>query len=233
MQLEKYYLKNKQEIKDLINAQVDVYLEFSPVSLNNMNFPVTPTQVVSVSDEWESVGISSSWNQNSVTYYKIKDLIGRIYTYRESIVGYFLTDDNANVPTKKDGDMCYDVYSNEAKVIFPNTQVTEETIKHNLVGTGVHFKIPNGYHFSVRDRSGLAAKNGLHILAGQIDNSYTGELKVCIFNFGIAPYTIKVGDRIAQIKFEQDSSFMWEKFQSQTQLGLTDRKDKGFGSSGR
>ena len=70
-----------------------------------------------------------------------------------------------------------------------------------LVPTGLFFEIPQGYEVQVRPRSGLAVKNGVTCLntPGTIDSDYRGEVKVILINLGQKPFTVKNGDRIAQI----------------------------------
>ena len=53
----------------------------------------------------------------------------------------------------------------------------------------------------IRPRSGLALKNGITVLnaPGTIDNSYRKEIGVILYNAGHEPYTIKKGDKIAQM----------------------------------
>lgn len=70
-----------------------------------------------------------------------------------------------------------------------------------LVPTGLRFRIPEGWELQVRPRSGLAIKHGVTVLntPGTIDADYRGELKIVLYNAGVAPYSVRHGDRIAQI----------------------------------
>ena len=70
-----------------------------------------------------------------------------------------------------------------------------------LIPTGIRMSIPRGYEGQVRPRSGLALKHGIGILnaPGTIDADYRGIIGVILFNFGKEPFTIKRGDRIAQL----------------------------------
>jgi len=70
-----------------------------------------------------------------------------------------------------------------------------------LIPTGIRMSIPRGYEGQVRPRSGLALKHGIGILntPGTIDSDYRGIIGVILFNFGKEPFTIKRGDRIAQL----------------------------------
>jgi dUTP pyrophosphatase len=70
-----------------------------------------------------------------------------------------------------------------------------------LIPTGFCFETPEGYEIQVRPRSGLAFKSGVTVLntPGTIDADYRGEVKIILANFGNDPFTIKRGDRIAQL----------------------------------
>lgn len=84
----------------------------------------------------------------------------------------------------------FDLQSTESRKLFPGEQ--------RLIGTGWAFAIPNGFVGLIRDRSGMAGKR-LTTRAGVIDSDYRGEVKVLLVNEGPEPYTIAVGDRIAQM----------------------------------
>lgn len=72
-----------------------------------------------------------------------------------------------------------------------------------LVPTGIAVAIPEGYEGQVRPRSGLALKHGIGMLnaPGTIDADYRGEIGVILFNFSDVPFTVRRGDRIAQMVF--------------------------------
>jgi dUTP pyrophosphatase len=98
------------------------------------------------------------------------------------------------------------------------------------VSTGLHFKIPEGYEIQVRPRSGLSLK-GITVMnsPGTVDSDYTGELKVIIANFGIEPFHVKKGDRIAQIIL---CPIIRAELQVVAELEQTERGSGGFGSTG-
>jgi len=70
-----------------------------------------------------------------------------------------------------------------------------------LVSTGWAVAIPDGYELQVRPRSGLASKHGITLVnsPGTIDSDYRGEVKIALINLGKKTFSIKRGDRIAQI----------------------------------
>ncbi|RPH43674.1 MAG: dUTP diphosphatase [Desulfobulbaceae bacterium] len=71
----------------------------------------------------------------------------------------------------------------------------------SLVPTGFAVAIPSGFELQVRPRSGLACKYGITIVnsPGTIDSDYRGEVKIALINLGRNPYTVRRGDRIAQL----------------------------------
>jgi dUTP pyrophosphatase len=101
-----------------------------------------------------------------------------------------------------------------------------------LIPTGVSIAVPPGYEAQVRPRSGLALRHGIVLpnAPGTIDSDYRGELKVILCNLGDEAYTVRRGDRIAQLVFAPVVSAEWEERPS---LQETRRADGGFGHSGR
>ncbi len=114
--------------------------------------------------------------------------------------------------------------------------VTDEIIiapgKRALIPTGLHFEIPEGYEIQVRPRSGLALKNGITFpnSPGTIDSDYRGELKIIMQNLGEEPFTVKRGDRIAQLVL---APVIRADFQVVQELTETQRSHGGFGSTGK
>ncbi len=101
-----------------------------------------------------------------------------------------------------------------------------------LTPTGLAIALPPGYEAQVRPRSGLALKHGITCLnsPGTIDADYRGELKVILINHGQEPFTIKRGERIAQIVIAPVIQSTWEIVDT---LSDTARGAGGFGSTGR
>ena len=101
-----------------------------------------------------------------------------------------------------------------------------------MVPTGLTIALPAGYEAQVRPRSGLAAKNGITCLnsPGTVDADYRGEMKVILINLGQEPFTIKRGERIAQMVVAPVTQGEWEVVDA---LSETERGTGGFGSTGR
>ncbi|HEY8275960.1 MAG TPA: dUTP diphosphatase [Methyloceanibacter sp.] len=100
-----------------------------------------------------------------------------------------------------------------------------------LVPTGLSIELPSGYEAQVRPRSGLALKHGVTLLnsPGTIDADYRGEVMVLLVNHGAEPFTIRRGDRIAQLIV---ASVEHVAVVEVAELGDTTRGAGGFGSTG-
>lgn len=96
--------------------------------------------------------------------------------------------------------------------------------------TGVSAEIPTGFVGNIRPRSGLAVNFGIDVLAGTVDSSYRGEVRVVLINLGREPCVFKHGDRIAQLVIQKVELWTPEVVE---ELDETERGENGFGSSGR
>jgi dUTP pyrophosphatase len=104
--------------------------------------------------------------------------------------------------------------------------------KYAMVPTGLTIALPPGYEAQVRPRSGLAAKHGVTVLnsPGTIDADYRGEINVLLINHGEAPFSIRRGERIAQMVI---APVVQAQLVPVTTLSSTERGGGGFGSTGR
>jgi dUTP pyrophosphatase len=101
----------------------------------------------------------------------------------------------------------------------------------HAVPTGLAFALPPGLEGQVRPRSGLALKAGVTCLntPGTIDADYRGEVKVILINLGEEDFTIRRGDRIAQLVIAPVIQTGWREVEN---LDETARGAGGFGSTG-
>jgi dUTP pyrophosphatase len=101
-----------------------------------------------------------------------------------------------------------------------------------LVPAGFAIAVPNGYEAQVRPRSGLAIKHRIGVLnaPGTIDSDYRGEVRVILSNFSSEEFTIRRGDRIAQMVIAPYVKAEWDEKES---LDDTTRGAGGFGHTGR
>ena len=99
------------------------------------------------------------------------------------------------------------------------------------IPTGLFMEIPEGCEAQVRPRSGLAARSGITVLnaPGTIDSDYRGEVEVILVNLGAEPFTVKNGDRIAQIVI---APLIRAAVSEANVLSQTERGTGGFGSTG-
>jgi dUTP pyrophosphatase len=100
-----------------------------------------------------------------------------------------------------------------------------------LIPTGLAVSVPQGYEAQMRPRSGLALKHGIGMVnsPGTIDSDYRGEIGIIVINWGQRPFTIRRGDRIAQM-------IITKVYQADIMevgvLDSTGRGEGGFGHSG-
>ncbi|MFH1248746.1 MAG: dUTP diphosphatase [archaeon] len=109
-----------------------------------------------------------------------------------------------------------------------DTQI--KPMHRTAIQTGIEMEIPAGYVGLVWDKSGLSLKEGIKTMAGVIDSSYRGELKVVMINLSSRILHIKKGQKIAQILIQPITTVVVEEEKS---LSETSRGKKGFGSTGK
>ena len=113
-----------------------------------------------------------------------------------------------------------------------DADVTIPPMGRALVPTGLAVSLPRGVEGQVRPRSGLAIRHGVTCLnsPGTIDSDYRGEICVILANLGAEPFTVRRGDRIAQIVF---SRVLRARLSVVDDLDGTRRGPGGFGHTGR
>lgn len=98
-----------------------------------------------------------------------------------------------------------------------------------IARTGLAVAIPHGFYGRVAPRSGLAAKQGLDVLAGVIDSDYRGELCCVLYNTSDTTIQLSAGTKICQLIIEKiiTPQPAWV-----NDLDETARGAGGFGSTG-
>ena len=101
----------------------------------------------------------------------------------------------------------------------------------DLIPTGIVIELPDGLEAQIRPRSGIAFKNGVTVLnsPGTIDSDYRGEIKIMLINHGKRTFTVKPGDRIAQMVITRIERVNLKK---NLHITKTIRGTGGFGSTG-
>lgn len=120
------------------------------------------------------------------------------------------------------GDAAFDLYTTQDAIVPAQGRTT--------LKTGIAVAFPEHYVMLFRDRSGLAAKEGLTTMGGVIDSNYRGELLVILHNTTEEDYKVHKGDRIAQALLLPLPQVTVEEVK---ELDETVRGEKGFGSSGK
>jgi dUTP pyrophosphatase len=139
-----------------------------------------------------------------------------------------ISNDVLDIPLPKyatDGSSGMDIYAAVANDVVMQPGGT------TLVPSGFKIEIPSGFEAQVRPRSGLALKHGIGILnaPGTIDSDYRGEVGVILTNYGKKEFTIKRGDRIAQLVVMPVTKAVWIEVPD---INDTTRGAGGFGHTG-
>ena len=136
-------------------------------------------------------------------------------------------DKNIKLPTyKTSGSSGMDIMAYiKNKIIIKPGETT-------MIPTGIDVAIPKKYEIQIRPRSGLAANKGISVLntPGTIDSDYRGEIKIILINLGKKSFSIKSGDRIAQIIL---CPVLNANLKEVKRLPKTKRGKGGFGSTGK
>jgi dUTP pyrophosphatase len=158
----------------------------------------------------------------------VKELEKEMSNYQTKInVDYsFSREDSVDPEYAYSTDSGFDLYSTE--------EVGISAFGRSLIPTGLHIDIPEHYELQVRSKSGLALKDGIMVLnsPGTVDNGYTGEIQVIVFNTNNHEITIKKGQKIAQGVFSSVASGKWIQFNKVENINDKDRNSNGFGSTG-
>jgi dUTP pyrophosphatase len=123
-------------------------------------------------------------------------------------------------------DSGFDLHSTEDLEIKPFGRI--------LVPTGLKVSFEEGYEIQVRPKSGLAIKQGLTVLntPGTVDQGYTGEIQVIVFNTNNHSVMIPKGMKIAQAVLCPVVNGKYVNLQLINQVEEKDRGNNGFGSTG-
>lgn len=121
-------------------------------------------------------------------------------------------------------DLCAAIGLDETMTIAPGDYV--------MVPTGLSIALPEGFEAQIRPRSGLAAKHGVTVLnsPGTVDADYRGEVKILLINHGREPFSLRRGERVAQMVVAPVSAV---ELVEVDELDATERGTGGHGSTGR
>lgn len=123
-------------------------------------------------------------------------------------------------------DSGFDLHASEEVIIGPFGRA--------LVPTGLKVSFEEGYEIQVRPKSGLAIKQGLTVLntPGTVDQGYTGEIQVIVFNTNNTTVTIPKGMKVGQGVLCPVVQGKYVQFEQVSNIEEKDRGNNGFGSTG-
>jgi dUTP pyrophosphatase len=112
-----------------------------------------------------------------------------------------------------------------------DSEWTLQPMERRAVPTGLAIALPEGFEAQVRPRSGLALRNGVTCLnsPGTVDSDYRGEVQVILANLSTTPFSLKRGERIAQLVV---APVVRAALLEVEVLPVTTRGSGGFGSTG-
>lgn len=148
-------------------------------------------------------------------------------TYKTKTINIEKTHPDAILPKYAyPSDSGFDLYALESVVIKP--------FGREAVPTGIKVSFDEGYEIQVRPKSGLALNMGLTVLntPGTVDQGYTGEIKVIVFNTNNNSVMIEKGMKIAQGVLCPVVQGKYVRINEVNSVGEKDRNDNGFGSTG-
>jgi dUTP pyrophosphatase len=158
----------------------------------------------------------------------MKDIQSEFDDYTPKLeLGYTKLHEDAVEPKYNyESDSGFDLHSTEEIIVPPFGRV--------LVPTGISLDINDGFEVQVRSKSGLAINQGLMCLnsPGTVDNGYTGEVKVIIFNTNQSPFTISKGMKVAQAVLCPVVNGKWVDLVKKETINNKERGENGFGSTG-
>ena len=129
---------------------------------------------------------------------------------------------NAKLPSRgTEGAAGYDLDAAQAAVVPARGKC--------LVKTGPAMALPPSCYGKIAPRSGLSLKHFIDTGAGVIDSDYRGEIGIILFNFGNEDFVVNMGDRIAQLIFEQIKTPEIKEVHSLEESG---RGTQGYSSTG-
>jgi dUTP pyrophosphatase len=198
--------------------------EFGTLDENELNSIMEMLNEMDI-DENEEVDYESIINTFGLD---IKDLEKSMDGYVPKMeVTFFKSNPDAVSPKYAyESDSGFDLYSTE--------EMTISSLDRILIPTGIHIDIPEGYEIQVRSKSGLALKQGLMVLnsPGTVDQGYTGEIQIIMFNTTKNKVKIEKGQKVAQAVLCPVVSGKWINIIEKNKLNIKDRNENGFGSTG-
>jgi dUTP pyrophosphatase len=189
-----------------------------------------------ISKQFEKIQMDAGVNADEDYQKELEDILGLSFEEMEKeitkmaqtkVVKVELINEDSVFPKYAyPSDSGFDLHATEEVIIGPFGRA--------LVPTGLKVSFDEGYEIQVRPKSGLAIKQGLTVLntPGTVDQGYTGEIQVIVFNTNNTTVTIPKGMKVGQGVLCPVVQGKFVVFEQVGQVEGKDRGNNGFGSTG-
>jgi dUTP pyrophosphatase len=203
---------------------------------NSNELGFDPTAYEEILKQFEKIKLESGIEPDEDYQKELEDILGigfddleeEIYrNARTKTIEVELVHDDAVFPKYAyESDSGFDLHSTQDLTIGPFGRI--------LVPTGIKVSFDEGYEIQVRPKSGLAIKQGLTVLntPGTVDQGYTGEIQVIVFNTNNYTVMIPKGMKVGQAVLCPVINGKYVRFEKVDTLNKKDRGNNGFGSTG-
>ena len=185
-------------------------------------------------EEMENIKKNLETKSNEDLYNEISEKFGIDFRKMEDDMVTSMQKVDLPYSSESDLDLNYNYVSDSGFDLYSTQNILIEGFGRALVPTGVRFEIPEGFEIQVRSKSGLALKQGLMVLnsPGTVDEGYTGEVQVIIFNTNKDQFQITKGMKIAQAVLSKCYPGRNVNLVKVNKIENKDRGENGFGSTG-
>ena len=185
-------------------------------------------------EEMENIKKNLETKSNEDLYNEISEKFGIDFRKMEDDMVTSMQKVDLPYSSESDLDLNYNYVSDSGFDLYSTQDILIEGFGRALVPTGVRFEIPEGFEIQVRSKSGLALKQGLMVLnsPGTVDEGYTGEVQVIIFNTNKDQFKITKGMKIAQAVLSKCYPGRNVNLVKVNKVESKDRGENGFGSTG-
>jgi len=205
--------------------------------MNNLDgFGIDPKAYDEILKQFEKIKVDAGFEPEDEYQKELEDILGigfdeleeEIYrNAKTKTIEVELVHKDAVFPKYAyESDSGFDLHSTEDLSVGPFGRI--------LVPTGIKASFEEGYEIQVRPKSGLAIKQGLTVLntPGTVDQGYTGEIQVIVFNTNNYTVMIPKGMKVGQAVLCPVINGKYVRFEQVDTLNKKDRGNNGFGSTG-
>ena len=144
---------------------------------------------------------------------------------KQILVKHFEESEFAKEPCQAtEGSAGYDLYVEETKTFLPNSADT--------VSIELRWAIPSGFFGKIFQCFSISEDHLVTVNAGVTDSDFRGAVEALLVNHSKKTYTVRTGDRIAQVVFIEKFDVNFQKKTKKSLLGIIKQGSSGFGSTG-